>query len=92
VYGGEQPAPTVEDIWRDPEAANIMEEFRLFFEDASVQKVWHNYGFDRHVMERLGFRMQGFGGDTLHMARLWDASRKGTETYALDSLSKDNKV
>jgi hypothetical protein len=92
VYGGEQPAPTVEDIWSDPEASNILEEFRLFFEDPSVQKVWHNYGFDRHVLQRLGFRMQGFGGDTLHMARLWDASRKGSETYALDSLSRDNKV
>ncbi|WIA09343.1 hypothetical protein OEZ85_008750 [Tetradesmus obliquus] len=69
-----------------------MEEFRLFFEDSNVQKVWHNYGFDRHVLQRLGFRMQGFGGDTLHMARLWDASRKGSETYALDSLSRDAKI
>jgi hypothetical protein len=92
VYGGEQPAPTVGDIWSDPDASAIIDEFRLFFEDPRVQKVWHNYGFDRHVLQRLGFRMRGFGGDTLHMARLWDASRKGSETYALDSLSRDSKV
>ena len=31
--------------------------------------MWHNYGFDRHIIEAVGIRLRGFGGDTLHMAR-----------------------
>ena len=50
-------------------------------------QVWHNYSFDRHVMERLGLRMAGFGGDTMHMARLWDSSRMTRGGYSLQALS-----
>lgn len=52
-------------------------------------QVWHNYSFDRHVMERLGLRMRGFGGDTMHMARLWDSSRMGRGGYSLEALSSE---
>jgi hypothetical protein len=38
-------------------------------------QVWHNYSFDYHVLDNLGIECKGFGGDTLHMARLFDASR-----------------
>lgn len=34
--------------------------------------------------------MAGFGGDTMHMARLWDSSRtmtKGGKGYSLEALS-----
>jgi len=31
----------------------------------------------------------GFGGDTMHMARLWDASRSGRGEYSLESLSAE---
>lgn len=34
----------------------------------------------------------GFAGDTLHLARLHDAGRKGTRTYSLASLSGDPAV
>ena len=53
----------------------------------SPNQVWHNYSFDRHVMERAGLRMAGFGGDTMHMARLWDSSRMGRGGYSLEALS-----
>ena len=55
------------------------------------RQVWHNYAFDRHVFENEGIRPRGFGGDTIHMARLWNSSRtfKG---YSLESLTKDEEV
>lgn len=52
-------------------------------------QVWHNYSFDRHVMERTGVRMAGFAGDTMHMARLWDSSRMGRGGYSLEALSSE---
>ncbi|GFR52186.1 hypothetical protein Agub_g14723 [Astrephomene gubernaculifera] len=70
----------------------ILEEFRRFFENDEVKKVWHNYGFDRHVMENMGVCCRGFGGDTLHMARLADASRSGRRTYGLDNLTADKDI
>jgi hypothetical protein len=42
---------------------------------AEAKKVWHNYGFDRHVLFNEGLNCRGFAGDTMHMARLWDSSR-----------------
>lgn len=50
-------------------------------------KCWHNYGFDRHVMLNTGIDCKGFGGDTMHMARLADASRMPNQ-YALSALSE----
>jgi hypothetical protein len=54
-----------------------------------MKQVWHNYSFDRHVMERLGVAMRGFGGDTMHMARLWDSSRMVRGGYSLEALSSE---
>ena len=71
--------------------AAIMESFRPFFEDAGVMKVWHNYGFDRHILENEGIRIKGFWGDSMHMARLWDSSRQ-SKGYALSSLTSDPEV
>lgn len=73
---------TVDEIW---------EVFRAFLEDPNVKKAWHNYSFDRHVLGNVragGQPMQaaGFYADTMHMARLWDASRKG-KGYSLEALS-----
>lgn len=31
-------------------AEGIIEEFRPYFEDPDIKKVWHNYGFDRHIL------------------------------------------
>jgi hypothetical protein len=33
-------------------------------------QVWHNYAFDRHMLANHGIEVRGFGGDTMHMARL----------------------
>lgn len=74
-------------------------------------QVWHNYGFDKHILQRRGLgipepqlrqhgkdpeqlslSLGGFAGDTMHMARLHDAARKGTKTYSLASLTSDKTV
>ena len=78
----EYPAPKDEDV-----NMGILEAFRGFFKDEGAKKVWHNYGFDRHVLENMGLECGGFGGDTMHMARLWDASRKYSGGYSLGGLS-----
>lgn len=96
MLGGGLPAPTVADIRADPTAQGILAEFSRFFcgeEGAAAQKVWHNYGFDRHVLEGLmGQPLVGFAGDTLHMSRLHDASRKHKGGYGLEVLSSDRDV
>lgn len=97
VYGGTEvdfgdgPGGTlwVENIGA---AAGVLQELRGFFEDPAAKKVWHNYGFDRHVMSNEGIACAGFAGDTMHMARLWDSARdkasgSGGEGYSLESLS-----
>jgi hypothetical protein len=74
-YGlGDGPGTT---LWIDnlDDACGILQEFKEWFEDPTRYKVWHNYGFDRHVMWNEGIDCQGFGGDTMHMARLEDTSR-----------------
>ncbi|TXG67766.1 hypothetical protein EZV62_009041 [Acer yangbiense] len=57
--------------------------------------VWHNYSFDNHVIENYGIKLAGFHGDTMHMARLWDSSRKkvgGVGGYSLEELTGDPRV
>eukprot|EP00798_Chlamydomonas_sp_ICE-L_P008790 gene8790-33659_t len=70
----------------------VIKLFKGFFEDPTVPKVWHNYSFDTHVVGNLGINCNGFAGDTMHMARLLDASRKGKKNYGLASLSSDLSV
>jgi DNA polymerase I-like protein with 3'-5' exonuclease and polymerase domains len=70
----------------------ILDAFKTFFEDVGAKKAWHNYGFDRHVLANMGIECQGFGADTLHMARLLDASRRGKKNYGLDSLTDEKDV
>jgi len=65
----------------------IMDVFRPYFEDARIKKVWHNYSFDRAVLGNHGVNVRGFGGDTMHMARLWSAARTGG--YSLQALTRD---
>jgi hypothetical protein len=73
-------------------ANNILNVFKDWFENPQFRKVWHNYGFDRHVLYNEGINCLGFAGDTMHMARLWDSSRDkttgGKEGYSLQSLSE----
>lgn len=89
-------------LWIDNlgESEGVLLEFKKFFEDPNINKCWHNYGFDRHVLHNEGINCQGFAGDTMHMARLWDTSRDrsfGTgEGFSLESLSdtlvKDDRL
>lgn len=50
--------------------------FKEYLEDQRYLKAWHNYGFDRQIFHNHGINVQGFGGDTLHLARLLDPSKK----------------
>lgn len=60
--------------------------FKGYFEDAGLYKIWHNYSFDRHILLNHGINVSGFGGDTMHMARLVDTSR---QRYSLEELCND---
>ncbi|XP_062077767.1 DNA polymerase I A, chloroplastic/mitochondrial-like isoform X1 [Humulus lupulus] len=70
----------------------ILAEFAPFFEDPSIKKVWHNYSFDHHIVENYGLKVAGFHADTMHMARLWDSSRRAKGGYSLEALTSDSKV
>ena len=73
----------------------VLEALRPFLECETCAKVWHNYGFDRHVLWNHDIDVRGFGGDTMHMARLWDASRKAVTAggekggYSLEALTAE---
>jgi len=75
-------------LWIDnlDEADGTLDQFKEFFADEQQKKVWHNYSFDRAVLYNHDIDTKGFGGDTMHMARLWDSSRK---SYSLAALSVD---
>lgn len=72
--------------------SEVLTVFKSWFEDSKHQKVWHNYGFDRHVLANEGINCQGFAGDTMHMARLWDTSRDkltgNGDGYSLAALTE----
>ncbi len=65
----------------------MIELFKEYFENENFKKVWHNYGFDRHIFYHHGIDVKGFGGDTMHMARLLDPSL-GPKAYSLASITK----
>lgn len=69
------------------ENAGLIDIFKPYFEDSTYKKCWHNYGFDRHLFFNHGIDMKGFGGDTMHMARLFDSS-KGPKDYSLARLTE----
>ena len=68
------------------DAAGVINEFKEYFEDPKILKCWHNYGFDRHILFNHGIDVKGFGGDTMHMARLADPSKL---RYALKVLTEE---
>ncbi|KAK7387061.1 hypothetical protein VNO78_27551 [Psophocarpus tetragonolobus] len=70
----------------------IINKFAEFFQDSSIKKVWHNYSFDCHVIQNYGFKVSGFHADTMHMARLWDSSRRWVGGYSLEVLTGDKEV
>eukprot|EP00981_Chlorochromonas_danica_P006017 scaffold1244_cov162-Ochromonas_danica.AAC.53 len=94
IYGGDEiDFGSGSSLWIDNagDAEGVLQEFKEWFESPDYKKVWHNYGFDRHVMQNEGIKCGGFAGDTMHMARLWDTSRDkatgGGDGYSLASLT-----
>lgn len=69
------------------QSEGVIQEFKSYFEDSKYLKVWHNYGFDRHIFNNHGIDVKGFGGDTLHMARMYDTSKMPNE-FSLQKLSE----
>lgn len=67
--------------------AGLLNIFKEYLEDEKRKKVWHNYGFDRHVFYNHGIDVRGFAADTMHMARLFDSSKMFGE-YSLAALTK----
>ncbi|KAL5735994.1 hypothetical protein ACOSQ2_030782 [Xanthoceras sorbifolium] len=76
----------------DGGGSNLLSEFAPFFENPAIKKVWHNYSFDNHIIENYGLKLSGFHADTMHMARLWDSSRRTEGGYALEALTGDQRV
>ncbi|ESQ30390.1 hypothetical protein EUTSA_v10011195mg [Eutrema salsugineum] len=82
-------------IWVDVLGENgreVLAEFKPYFEDSSIKKVWHNYSFDSHIIRNHGIDISGFHADTMHMARLWDSARRTVGGYSLEALTSDPKV
>ncbi|XP_064982361.1 DNA polymerase I A, chloroplastic isoform X2 [Musa acuminata AAA Group] len=81
-------------IWVDvlDGGRNVLDEFVPFFEDSSIKKVWHNYSFDSHVLGNYGIKLSGFHADTMHLARLFDSSRRANGGYSLEALTNDPKI
>ncbi|EQC28659.1 hypothetical protein SDRG_13536 [Saprolegnia diclina VS20] len=80
-------------VWVDnlDAADGTLEYFRGFLESQTTKKIWHNYSFDRHVLynKTTNINVQGLGGDTMHMARLWNTARFQKGGYSLEALSAD---
>ena len=66
----------------------ILREFKEYFANSNLLKIFHNYGFDRHLLYLHDLNVLGFGGDTMHMARLLDTSRQ-QKGYSLAALTSD---
>ncbi|URE30153.1 PolI-like DNA polymerase [Musa troglodytarum] len=54
--------------------------------------VWHNYSFDSHVLGNCDIKLSGFHADTMHLARLFDSSRRANGGYSLEALTNDRKI
>jgi DNA polymerase-1 len=70
------------------DAEGTINEFKEYLEDPKYKKCFHNYGYDRHIFFNHGINVMGFGGDTMHMARLVDPS-KLPNSYGLSVLSEE---
>lgn len=54
--------------------------------------MWNNYSFDSHALRNHGINLSGFHADTMHLARLWDSSRRVNGEYSLEALTSDPNV
>jgi hypothetical protein len=78
-----------EPIWNVELLQGVLDEFKDVLESKEIKKVWHNYGFDRHILYNHNIDVQGLGGDTMHMARMWNTARALTGGYGLEGLTAD---
>lgn len=48
-------------IWIDnfEECEGVLNEFKPYFGDKSIKKVFHNFSFDKHVLENSGIKVHG---------------------------------
>eukprot|EP01025_Chloroclados_australasicus_P007594 TRINITY_DN12485_c0_g1_i3.p1 TRINITY_DN12485_c0_g1~~TRINITY_DN12485_c0_g1_i3.p1 ORF type:complete len:997 (-),score=105.38 TRINITY_DN12485_c0_g1_i3:526-3174(-) len=85
-------------IWVDTMEQHSEQILKIFadqiFANPDIKKVFHNYSFDRHVLDsairKLGpkyseHKLRGFYADTMHMARLLDTDR---QSYSLADLQE----
>ncbi|KAI3456951.1 hypothetical protein Pfo_013614 [Paulownia fortunei] len=89
-FGGGKSCVWVDVL--DGGGKDLLAEFAPFFEDPSIKKVWHNYSFDNHIIENYGLKVSGFFADTMHMARLWNSSRRTEGGYSLEALTGDSEI
>ena len=69
------------------DAEGTLMTFKAYLEDENFLKCWHNYSYDRHILFNHGINCKGFGGDTMHMARLFDPSLM-PGMYSLEAQSE----
>eukprot|EP00252_Welwitschia_mirabilis_P006943 TRINITY_DN178_c0_g1_i2.p1 TRINITY_DN178_c0_g1~~TRINITY_DN178_c0_g1_i2.p1 ORF type:complete len:981 (+),score=220.02 TRINITY_DN178_c0_g1_i2:668-3610(+) len=77
------------DVLDGKEKNGILAEFARYFKDPNIKKVWHNYSFDKHILQNHGIEVNGFHADTMHLARLWNSAKRTEGGYSLESLTKD---
>lgn len=85
VNFGSGPRLWVDNLNEDGTLRDLVECFREYLEDEGIQKVLHNYSFDRAMFLNAGVHVRGFAGDTMHMARLWHSDLNG---YSLELLGE----
>eukprot|EP00933_Yihiella_yeosuensis_P071003 TRINITY_DN79179_c0_g1_i1.p1 TRINITY_DN79179_c0_g1~~TRINITY_DN79179_c0_g1_i1.p1 ORF type:complete len:1175 (+),score=249.68 TRINITY_DN79179_c0_g1_i1:211-3735(+) len=83
---GSGPRLWIDNMGEDGVLRGFVEFFKEYLEDPGIQKVFQNYAFDRAIFFNHGCTIQGFAGDTMHMARLEHSER---DSYSLESLGDE---
>jgi DNA polymerase-1 len=88
LFGGSEPAVSVETQVAAPASEAALDIFRPLLEDPAIEKVGHDLKFDTIVLARHGVRLAGLGIDTMLASYLLDATRSGhpLEDIAIEHL------
>lgn len=62
------------------------------FEDASIEKIAHNWKFDAHMLANIGMKMVGRIHDTVVLTKLVDENRRSFDLKSLASRKKNGIV
>eukprot|EP00746_Dinoflagellata_sp_MGD_P167598 gnl/MRDRNA2_/MRDRNA2_98357_c0_seq1.p1 gnl/MRDRNA2_/MRDRNA2_98357_c0~~gnl/MRDRNA2_/MRDRNA2_98357_c0_seq1.p1 ORF type:complete len:1314 (+),score=275.68 gnl/MRDRNA2_/MRDRNA2_98357_c0_seq1:3-3944(+) len=94
IYGGEDidfgSGPRLWVQLGDAGASNsLLIAFKPFFESEAMLKIYHNFSQVRSILHMENVSHQGFAGDTMHMARLWDPAlgTNAKEDFSLSQLT-----